>query len=85
MLTGAGILAGPAFEYDFGDQENPTFGSFTSGYIDDDGNQARQSLNPIDDERFFAEWQHRQNWGDNGALTAYGRWWSDPEITRKFL
>ncbi len=87
LTTKRGILAGPAFEYDFGDQENPTFGSFTSGYIDDDASEIRPDLitgNPIDDERFFAEWQHRQNWGDNGALTAYGRWWSDPEITREF-
>ena len=87
LTTKRGVLAGPAFEYDFGDEENPTFGSFTSGYIDDAASEIRPDLltgNPIDDERFFAEWQHRQNWGENGALTAYGRWWSDPEITREF-
>lgn len=87
LTTKRGILVGPAFEYNFGEDENTAFGSFTSGYIDDSLREIAPDLitgNPIDDERFFAEWQHRQNWGDQGALTAYGRWWSDSEVTREF-
>lgn len=87
LTTQRGILAGPAFEYNFGENENTSSGSFTSGFIDDSLKEIAPDLitgNPIDDERFFAEWQHNQNWGDRGALTAYGRWWSDSEVTREF-
>jgi len=87
LTTKRGILAGPAFEYNFGENENTSSGAFTSGYIDDSLMEIQPDLItglPIDDERFFAEWQHLQNWGDNGALTAYGRWWSDSEVTREF-
>ncbi len=87
LTTNRGILAGPAFEYNFGENENTTFGSFTSGYIDDSASEIVPNLitgRPIDDERHFAEWLHQQNWGDRGALTAYGRWWSDSEVTREF-
>lgn len=87
LTTKRGILAGPAFEYDFSENEKTSFGSFTSGFIDDDAGQIEPDLitgNPIDDERFFAEWQHQQHWGDRGAINAYGRWWSDINVTREF-
>ncbi len=35
LTTQRGILAGPAFEYNFGENENTSSGSFTSGFIDD--------------------------------------------------
>ncbi len=88
ITTQRGILAGPAFEYNFGEDDYTSFGSFTSGYIDDSAKEIVPNLitgNPIDDERFFAEWQHSQNWGDRGAINAYGRWWSDSEVTREFF
>ena len=87
LTTKRGILAGPAFEYGFDEGEHQSFGSFTSGFIDDDASEIEPDLltgNPIDDERFFAEWQHQQFWGDRGAINAYGRWWSDVNITREF-
>lgn len=82
-----GIMAGPAFEYDFKEGENTSSGGFTSGFIDDNAKEIQPDLitgNPIDDERFFAEWQHQQHWGDRGAINAYGRWWSDINVTREF-
>ncbi|OUW17074.1 MAG: hypothetical protein CBD18_05560 [Opitutales bacterium TMED158] len=87
LTTKRGILAGPAFEYGFEDGENRSSGSFTSGFIDDDASAIEPDLltgNPIDDERFFAEWQHQQFWGNRGAVNAYGRWWSDVNVTREF-
>ena len=47
LTTKRGILAGPAFEYNFGENENTSFGSFTSGFIDD-------SLEEIKWRRFAA-------------------------------
>ncbi|MFL3657975.1 MAG: LPS-assembly protein LptD [Opitutales bacterium] len=87
LTTKRGILAGPAFEYDFGEGENTSSGGVTSGFINDDTSLIQPDLitgNPIDDERFFAEWQHQQHWGDHGAINAYGRWWSDINVTREF-
>jgi len=87
LTTKRGILAGPAFEYAFDEGEHQSFGAFTSGFIDDDASEIEPDLltgNPIDDERFFAEWQHQQFWGDSGAINAYGRWWSDTNVTREF-
>ncbi len=87
LTTKRGILVGPAFEYDYGEGDYTASGAFTSGYVDDSASEITPNLitgEEIDDQRFFAEWEHRQNWGDQGAVTAYGRWWSDSEVTRDF-
>ena len=86
LSSNRGILAGPAASYSFENQAYTTDGAFISGYIndnDDPGNDVNGQ--PIDSDRYFAEWTHRQLWNNNRAnITAYARYWSDSEVTRDF-
>ncbi|MBC2604892.1 putative LPS assembly protein LptD [Pelagicoccus albus] len=86
LTSKRGILAGPAASYSFENESYVTDGSFISGYINDQG-EPGLDINgaTISDQRYFAEWQHKQIWNDNQAnISAYARYWSDSEVTRDF-
>ncbi len=86
LTTKRGILAGPTAQYDWGDDENFTYGWFNSGFIDDTASEVGLDIlgRSIGDKRFFAEWRHRQVAGDHLSVSAYSRYWSDSEVTRDF-
>ncbi len=86
LTSKRGVLIGPAASYSFENENSATNGSFISGYINDQGELGHEvNGDPIDSERYFAEWRHQQIWSDNRAnLSAYTRYWSDSEVTRDF-
>lgn len=86
LTSKRGVLAGPAGTYSFSDESNSIDGSLISGYISDQGDPGFDvNGNPIDTERFFAEWKHKQLWDNNRFnVSAYARYWSDSEVTRDF-
>lgn len=81
-----GFLAGPAGRYSFEGDDSYATGSFISGYIDDQGDPGTDILGqPIDTERYFADWSHQQFWNDDRFnIAAHLRYWSDSEVTRDF-
>ncbi|MDQ8205138.1 putative LPS assembly protein LptD [Pelagicoccus sp. SDUM812003] len=86
LTSKRGVLFGPAARYTAESESHQLSGSFISGYIDDQGD-AGDDLNgmPIDSERYFAEWRHKEFWQDNRfSLSAAARYWSDSEVTRDF-
>lgn len=86
LTSQRGILAGPAARYSANNQRYQTKGSLISGYIDDQGDAGDNLFGePIDSQRYFVEWQHKQMWAENRAnLSTYARYWSDSEVTRDF-
>lgn len=86
LTSKRGILAGPAARYSYENESYTTGGSLISGYVNDKGDLGRDVNGaPIDDQRYFLEWQHKQMWSDNQAnVSAYARYWSDSEVTRDF-
>lgn len=86
LTSKRGVLAGPAGSYFFEDENDSVSGSLISGYISDQGEPGLDvNGDPIDTDRYFAEWQHKQFWNDNRInLSAYARYWSDSEVTRDF-
>jgi len=87
LTTKRGVLFGPAAEYDIEKDGQTIIGAFTSGYINDDSAETGNDINgtPIDDDRFFAEWNHIQRWAnDRASISGYARYWSDSEVTRDF-
>lgn len=80
-----GFLAGPGLSYRARGTEHWMEGGLSSGYIRDRGDTGLDRLErPIDEDRYFAEWLHKQRAGENLELTAQANLWSDSEVTRDF-
>ncbi len=80
-----GLLAGPGFSYEVNTDDYWVEGNFSSGYINDRGDTGLDRLDrPIDDDRSFLEWRHKQRFGESLEFTAQADIWSDSEVTRDF-
>ncbi len=85
VYTSRGLMAGPAARYDNADDPEMLSGSFHSGYIRDHGDRKTDLLGrPIQPDRAWAEWQHRQQLAPNLTLAAQFNWWKDSEVVRDF-
>lgn len=89
LLSKRGVLVGPAARYSREEDGQFLSGSLVSGYISDQGNATDLGIdlngNPVDKDRYFAEWQHRQGWQDGQtSLNTRLSVWSDSEVTRDF-
>ncbi|MEM9159949.1 MAG: LPS assembly protein LptD [Verrucomicrobiota bacterium] len=86
LTTERGILFGPTADYLYESDDYSSRGSLKTGFIDDSlVDTDTDVLNrPIDDERYFVEWQHKQRWDDTASISLFGRYWSDSEMTRDF-
>ncbi|MCH6256751.1 LPS assembly protein LptD [Puniceicoccaceae bacterium K14] len=84
--TKRGVLFGPIVHYNREDNGYYTEGTLGTGYIDDVASRVGLDYlgQPIDDHRYFAEWDHIQRWEGKASIKAYARYWSDSEITRDF-
>lgn len=80
-----GFLIGPSGEYSRGEGERRMSGSFRTGFIHDSGDKLRDILGiPIQEDRGFAHWSHRQSFNENLTLTANLNYWSDSDVLRDF-
>ena len=83
-----GILAGPTSQYVYHSPTQSIRGALTTGYINDKRDLSDlklDSLNrPIEQNRGFAEWRHKHNYGERFATTASLSYWEDSEVTRDF-
>jgi LPS-assembly protein len=81
-----GILFGPAFKYDY--LTDPAWfqsGTLESGYINDQGSRGLDLNNqPIPQNRYFIDWQHKGVINDQFELTNSMYWWSDSYVLRDF-
>ncbi len=89
IFTNRGVMAGPAFGYDW---ESPRGGSahgrFTSGYIRDSGDRGDLGIDVlgdrIGDNRGLIGWSHIQQISPQLTLTGEFNYWSDSEVLRDF-
>ena len=88
--TKRGVLVGPILDYNW---EDPDIGWMNgwvdTGYIHDNGNASELGVDvlgrPIDADRWFVEWRHKQfSLDDNLEVTASLSWWSDSYVERDF-
>ncbi len=87
FYTSSGLLAGPALNYDFRENENfaTSFrGEFQSAFINDTANRSRDHYkNKTTSERSFVNWFHKQELS-GAELTAALHYWSDGNVVRNF-
>ncbi|MFP4202940.1 MAG: LPS-assembly protein LptD [Opitutales bacterium] len=80
-----GALAGPAAQYTHASANQWIKGALTTGYIQDEGDTEEDIFDrPIDEDRGFVEWRHKQHIGERVTLTGSASYWSDSEVTRDF-
>lgn len=80
-----GLLVGPGLDYRGFREDHLLEGSLRGGYIRDRGEVGLDRLDrPIDRDRFYAEWRHKQLIGDKVEITGASDIWSDSEVTRDF-
>ena len=80
-----GLLVGPGLDYRWLGEENRIDGSIRGAFIGDRGELGSDRLGrPIDDQRFYGEWRHKQTVGDQVEITGMADIWSDSEVTRDF-
>jgi len=83
--TKRGWLYGPAGEYSLFSDTTAMRGWLQSGYISDRGDRGTDTLgDPIQRDRDFIMWRHKQTLYDNVELTGDLNWWSDSYVTRDF-
>lgn len=83
--TRRGLLFGPGGEYSYKSGDHRIEGSFLSGYIRDRDDPELDRLDrPIDRNRYFAEWRHKQFLDERVEITGVFSGWSDSEVTRDF-
>ncbi len=89
IFTNRGVMAGPAFGYDWVSSEHEfAHGRFTSGYIHDSGDRGDLGVDvlgdPISADRGLISWQHVQAFSEK--LTFHGdlNYWNDSEVLRDF-
>lgn len=80
-----GWLLGPGFDYRLAKENHSFDGSFRGGFIEDHGDRGADRLDrPIERDRFYAEWRHKQKVGEAVEITGVADVWSDSEVTRDF-
>lgn len=80
-----GLLVGPGFDYHLPGDQHFLSGSLRGGFINDRGELGDDRIGrAIDEERYYAEWRHKQSIGENVEITGVGDVWSDSEVTRDF-
>lgn len=80
-----GVLVGPAAKYDVKSATGRTTGELRTGWIHDFGERDTDKFGrPIDADRGFIEWQHRQTSGEHFDVTAQFNYWSDSDVMRDF-
>ena len=86
LYSKRGVLAGPAFSYQNRDESgNRIFSSLTSGWIKDQDDPGYDIFgSPIDNNRYFAEFQHNQKFKNDAYINSSISFWSDTEVTRDF-
>jgi len=85
IFTAHGVMLGPSGTYKSADGSDDLAGSLQSGYIHDFGNRFNDILgNPIQPNRAFVEWTHRDQVTDNLSVDADVNYWSDSYVTRDF-
>jgi LPS-assembly protein len=81
-----GVLFGPALKYDY--LTDPAWyqsGTLESGFIQDHGDRGLDLNNqPIPENRYFIDWQHKGTINDQFDLTNSMYWWSDSYVLRDF-
>ncbi len=87
--TDRGFLGGPIFEYNkVFDNGDRIHGSLNTGFIHDMGSTTQLGVDvlnrPIERNRHFVEWRHKQTLLERWDTTASVSWWSDSEVTRDF-
>lgn len=86
FYTQRGILAGPSGEYTFSKGEHHVSGSLKSGFIHDNGDKLGDIIGiPIQEDRGFVHWSHRESFNRHFSLNADLNFWSDSDILRDFL
>lgn len=88
----AGVLIGPALRYDTtklkpGEPEpyNAMKGKFEFGYAQDHSDRGLDQFGrPIDENRYFIDWRHKQTLDDTVEVTSALHLWSDPYALRDF-
>lgn len=85
-LYGArGVMAGPGASYRRGGEDNFVRGNLHSGYIDDHGEKLTDIFGrPVEEERSYVSWWHRQQLGPRVSLNGQFNYWSDSEVLRDF-
>ncbi len=86
----SGVLVGPALRYDTakvrGDDPAPynlMKGDLRAGFIRDGGERGEDTYGrPIDGDRYFVEWRHKQTIDDAVEVTNSLHWWSDTFAAR---
>ncbi|GAB5562114.1 MAG: hypothetical protein SynsKO_37610 [Synoicihabitans sp.] len=89
LFTKRGIMAGPAFGYDWDTTaSNWGHGRFTSGYIRDAGDRSDLGVDVLGDaigrDRGLVGWHHLQRISDALTLSGELNYWSDSEVQRDF-
>lgn len=83
--TERGPLFGPTAQYQGASGAQAFRGALSTAYIDDQGDTGTDLFGrPIDEQRGFVEWRHKQRIGERFNATAVASWWSDSEVTRDF-
>lgn len=89
--TERGVLGGPVLEYNWSDEliDGEMYGLINTGFIYDEGSTSQLGTDvlgrPIQRNRYFMEWRHKQFAFDNAFdLTNSISWWSDSEVERDF-
>ncbi|MBP7142205.1 MAG: LPS-assembly protein LptD [Opitutaceae bacterium] len=86
FYTQRGLLAGPSGEYAFSKGEHQVSGSLKTGFIHDNGDKLSDVIGvPIQEDRGFVQWSHRESFNRNFSLNADLNFWSDSDILRDFL
>jgi LPS-assembly protein len=89
IFTNRGVMAGPAFGYDWVEPDGSfAHGRFTSGYIHDSGDSGDLGTDilgdPIQPDRGLISWTHQQAFSPHLTLNGELNYWSDSEVLRDF-
>lgn len=85
LYSARGVMAGPALAYQRATGAGSVAGHLASGYINDHGDKFTDILGrPVEEDRSYLEWWHRQKIGERGTLNGQFSYWSDSEILRDF-
>ncbi len=84
-FSARGLLWGPLVRYRSQKDKDLMNGDFRLNMINDTGDRGVDNQgNPIDADRYFMTWDHREKFGEKLSLTALVNAWSDSEVTRDF-
>jgi LPS-assembly protein len=85
LYSSRGVMFGPSGFYYRKNAEGTMSGEFRSGYISDSGDRKTDILGrPVERDRSFLSWEHRQRVGEHFTLDGEFNYWRDSEILRDF-